>query len=351
MIDVMLLGTGAMIPLPGRPLSSALMRVDGELILFDCGEGTQTVWRSYRWGFKHLSAICLTHLHADHVAGIPGLLHTVANSGRTEPLAIYGPAGTAAVIAGLRVIAPSLPYPVIVHELQPGACVTLPADLTASVAAGFHSVPVLGYRVERARQPGFDAGRARALDVPVTLWSRLQRGETVTVDGRTVTPASVLGPPRPGIAFAFITDTRPVPDHVALAKGAQLLICEGTYGPSSYAEKAKRSLHMTFAEAATIAREAGAERLWLTHFGAGLTDPAEFLPDATATFPSTRVGQSGLMAELSFGKEIEETVLTGSADEMPGDNRQEPSVRRDAQHEAVPHRSDARSQSPSDVMR
>lgn len=315
MIDVMLLGTGAMVPLPGRPLSSVLVRADGELILFDCGEGTQTVWRRYGWGFKRLSAICLTHLHADHVAGIPGLLHTVANSGRTEPLAIYGPPGTAIVIAGLRVIAPFLPYQVIVHELQPGACARLPAELTATVSAGEHSVPVLAYRVERARQPGFEANRARALRVPVTLWSHLQQGETVTVDGRTVAPADVLGPPRPGVAFVFITDTRPVPAHVALAHGAQLLICEGTYGPSSYADKARENLHMTFAEAATIARDAGAGRLWLTHFGAGLTDPAEFLPEATAIFPATRIGQSGLMAELSFRKAIEETVLpAGPAD-------------------------------------
>lgn len=311
MIDVMLLGTGAMVPLPGRPLSSVLVRVDGDLLLFDCGEGTQTVWRRYGWGFKRLSAICLTHLHADHVAGIPGLLHTVANSGRIEPLAIYGPPGTAAVIAGLRVIAPYLPYPVTVHEVEPGDCVSLPAELTATVAAGEHSVPVLGWRVERARQPAFDAARARALGVPVSGWNRLQHGETVTVAGRTILPADVLGPPRAGVAFAFITDTRPVPAHVALARCVRLLICEGTYGPSSDADKARQNLHMTFAEAATIARDAGAGRLWLTHFGAGLTDPAEFVPEATAIFPPTRAGQSGLMAELSFRKEIEESVLPG----------------------------------------
>lgn len=309
MIDVMLLGTGAMVPLPGRPLSSLLMRADGALILFDCGEGTQTVWRSYGWGFKRLSAICLTHLHADHVAGLPGLFHTVANSGRTEPLTIYGPAGTATVVAGLRVIAPHLPYQIIVRELEPGAQVTLPAELTATVAAGEHSVPVLAYRVERARQPAFDARRARALDIPVTHWSRLQKGETVEVDRREITPAQVLGPPRPGIAFAFITDSRPVPAHAALAKGVQLLVCEGTYGPSSEAEKARQNRHMTFPEAATIARQAGAGRLWLTHFGAGLTDPQEHLAEATAIFPSTRIGQSGLMAELSFRRELEETVL------------------------------------------
>lgn len=313
MIDVMLLGTGAMIPLPGRPLSSVLVRAEGELIVFDCGEGTQTVWRVYGWGFKRLSAICLSHLHADHVAGIPGLLHTVANSGRTEPLVIYGPPGTAAVIAGLRVIAPHLPYAVIVRELTSGDRAHLPAGLSATVVAGHHRVPVLGYRVERARQPGFDAGRARSLNIPVSLWSRLQRGETVVVDGRAVEPADVLGPPRPGIAFAFITDTRPVPDHIDLASGVQLLICEGTYGPSSYAGKAKGSLHMTFGEAASIARDAGVARLWLTHFGAGMTDPAEFLPEATAIFPATRVGRSGLLAELSFRKEIEETVLSGGA--------------------------------------
>ncbi len=311
MIDVMLLGTGAMVPLPDRPLSSLLVRADGALVLFDCGEGTQTVWRLYGWGFKRLSAICLTHLHADHVAGLPGLFHTVANSGRTDPLTVYGPPGTANVVDGLRVIAPYLPYQVVVRELEPGARVALPANLTATVAAGEHSVPVLAYRVERARQPAFDARRARALDIPVTLWSRLQQGEVVAVDGREIASADVLGPPRPGVAFAFITDTRPVPAHVALAKDVQLLICEGTYGPASEAEKARQNRHMTFAEAATIAREAGAGRLWLTHFGAGLTDPQAHLAEATTIFPSTRIGRSGLMAELSFRKELDETVLPG----------------------------------------
>lgn len=311
MIDVMLLGTGAMVPLPDRPLSSMLVRADGALILFDCGEGTQTIWRSYGWGFKRLSAICLTHLHADHVAGLPGLFHTVANSGRSEPLTIFGPPGTAIVVAGLRVIAPYLPYEIIVQELEPGAQVDLPADLTATIAAGAHSVPVLAYRVERARQPAFDARRARALDIPVTLWSRLQKGEPVEVNGRAVAPVDVLGPPRAGIAFAFITDTRPVPAHVELARGVQLLVCEGTYGPASDAEKAAQNRHMTFAEAASIARDAGAGRLWLTHFGAGLTDPSAYLGEAAAIFPSTRIGQSGLMAELSFRKELDETVLPG----------------------------------------
>ena len=300
MIDVLLLGVGAMVPLPDRWLSSVLVRAGGSLILFDCGEGTQVIWRRFGWGFKRLAAICLTHQHADHVAGLPGLFHTVANSGRTEPLDIFGPQGIQAIVDGLRVIAPDLPYEVRVHELDDGDEFRLPDGLIGRVTVGNHRVRVLAYRVERPRAPVFEAERARNAGVPTHLWSDLQRGHPVTVDGRTVQPDVVLGPPRRGVAFAFVTDTRPVPGHAEVANSVDLLICEGTYGPSEKLATAIQNGHMTFAEAATIAREADAGELWLTHFGTGLTDPGEFLSEATAIFPRTRVGFTGLAASLTF---------------------------------------------------
>ena len=300
MIDVMLLGTGAMVPLPDRWLSSAMMRVGSSLVLLDCGEGTQVAMRQRHWGFRRLDAICLSHLHADHVAGVPGLLHTLANAGKTEPLAIYGPTGTIAVMEGLRTLAPVLPYDVIVRELGNGDAVEGPAGLRISVAEGVHRVPVIGYRFDRARAPRFDPERARALDVPVQRWSLLQRGERVTVDGREVVPADVVGEPRPGVSLGFITDSRPTDALRDLVCGVDLLINEATFGSDDDIDKAERRGHMTFREAATLARDAGAGHLWLTHFSAGMDDPEAWRDNASGVFPDVTVGYAGLAGTIAF---------------------------------------------------
>jgi ribonuclease Z len=300
MIDLLLLGTGAMLPLPDRWLSSLLLRCDGELILFDCGEGTQISWRRFTWGFRRVAAICLSHMHADHVAGLPGVLLSLANAGREEPVAIYGPVGTAAVVAGLRTIAPHLPFEVRLTELESGARFALPGGMAGSVLAGEHELPCLAYRVDLARGRRFDVDRARALGVPQVHWRTLQHGEPVTWPGGAATPEDVLGPPRPGLAVAYVTDTRPVPVLPAFLAGVDLLVCEGTYGDFADQPKAIERGHMTFREAATLARAAGAGALWLTHFSPALADPLAFLPEATAVFPATTIGFAGLTTTLSY---------------------------------------------------
>ncbi|MGI8485309.1 MAG: ribonuclease Z [Thermomicrobiales bacterium] len=300
MIDLLLLGTGGMVPLPHRWLSSLLIRSDGSLILFDCGEGTQIAWRQYHWGFKRLDAICLSHLHADHVAGLPGLFHTVANAGRTDPMHIYGPSGTEDAITGLRVIAPHLPYEIVVHELWDGEKFDLPAGLTGKVASGEHRVPVLGYRIERSRGPAFDRDRATQLGIPIGDWAPLQRGESIGLEGRVIGPEEVAGPPRKGVSFAFVTDTRPTANLRDLATGVDLMICEGTYGDTADEEKAILWGHMSFREAATLARDARVKALWLTHFGAGMTYPDAFADRARDVFPNTYIGRSGLQGQLAF---------------------------------------------------
>jgi ribonuclease Z len=300
MIDVLLLGNGAMMPLPQRWLSSVLLRVEGSLILLDCGEGTQIPWRQFKWGFKRLDAICLSHVHADHVAGLPGLFHTVANAGRTSPMHIYGPRGIAVVIAGLRVIAPYLPYEVIPHELDAGAEFTLPAGMRGQVAAGDHRVPVLAYRFDMLRKPGFQVKRAEALGIPQRFWGTLQQGESVSVAGVTIEPEDVMGPSRRGISLGFVTDTRPVPTIRDLVRGVDLLISEGTYGDDADAGKAVAHGHMTFREAATLARDAAAGTLWLTHFGAGMTDPGAWADNARSIFPNTTLGYTGLQCGITF---------------------------------------------------
>ena len=299
MLDVVLVGTSGTIPLPGRWLSAVLVRLGSELILFDCGEGTQISMRQIGWGFKALSAICLSHLHADHAAGLPGLLLTIGNAGRTEPLTILGPPGTEAAVVGLRVVAPYLPFVVRVSELAGGEARDWNgARLTCTPLR--HAVPCLGYRLDVPRQPRFDADAARRLGVPVPLWKQLQRGEAVNVDGRRVEPADVLGAARRGLRLAYVTDTRPTPELPGFLADADLLVCEGTYGDPADAENAVENRHLLFSEAAEIARVARARRLWLTHFSAKLTEPERYVEHARAVFPETTVGRDHLATTLGF---------------------------------------------------
>lgn len=309
MIDVMLLGTGAMTPLPGRWLSSALVRSEGSLVLLDCGEGTQVAMRERGWGFRRLDALCLSHLHADHVAGVPGLLHTVANAGRTSPLHIYGPAGTVDVIEGLRTIARDLPYEVRVRELASGDEIDGPGELRIRVAAGEHRVPVLGYRFGRSRAPKFDADRAREMGVPVKAWSVLQRGEDVEVAGRVFEPSMVIGEQRPGVALGFATDTRPTDTLRELISGVDLLIAEGTYGVDDDGDKAITHQHMTFRESAQLAAKAGVGHLWLTHFSASMLNPVDWRGNATDVFPHVTIGRAGLEGRLNFDTGYEEIQM------------------------------------------
>jgi ribonuclease Z len=305
-IDVCLLGTGGTMPLPGRWLSALLLRCGRDLILFDCGEGTQVTWKMRGWGFRWVGAICLSHLHADHVMGLPGVLLQLAHSERVEPVTIYGPRGVARTVAALRIVAPRLPYQVVVEELSGGEEFPLPGGLTASCLRVDHGPPCLAYRVDLARGRPFLPDAARALGVPLPLWRRLQHGEPVTWEDGSAQPDQVLGPSRPGLRVAYVTDTRPtgaLPNFVA---NADLLVSEGMYGPAEDADKAAENGHMTFAQAATIARMAGVRRLWLTHFSPSLENPRQYLREAQAVFPNTTVGQDGLTAALHFRDDPDE---------------------------------------------
>ena len=300
MIDICLLGTGGMMPMPNRWLSCALLRYGSTLTLFDCGEGTQVPWKSLGWGFRQLGAICLTHMHADHVAGLPGVLFMVAHAGRTEPLNIYGPIGTTYVIEGLRRIAADLPFPIHIHELKGGDRFALPGDLQGACTAASHGIPCLAYRVELARRPAFQADRAQQLGLPVQLWSRLQRGETLEFAGQTITPDQVLGEPRRGIACAFITDTRPTRDLSVLAQDVDLLICESMYDHPEDLPLAQANGHMLAEESAGIARDAGAHALVLTHFSPKINDPSGAERAARRVFANTRAAQDGMVITLEY---------------------------------------------------
>lgn len=300
MIDALLLGTGGMMPLPNRWLSSLLIRCGSEMTLFDCGEGTQVPMRESGWGFKRLSSIVLSHLHADHVMGMTGVLFSVGNAGRTDPLTIYGPPGTLQVAQALTIVVPGLPMDVMVHELEAGERLRLPGELDLTVGQANHRDRCFFYRVDRAREPRFDADRAKAADLPVQLWSKLQRGEAVEWQGQEYLGADFAGPPRRGVSLGFVTDSRPVPEMPGLLQGVDLLVCEGTYGDDADQEKAVQKTHMTFREAATIAKESNASELWLTHFSPSVDDPHAFLVNATAVFPNATIGYSGLETAIAF---------------------------------------------------
>jgi ribonuclease Z len=312
MIDLMVLGTGAMLPLPERPLSALQLRFNGSLVLFDCGEGTQVQMRRFHWGFRALSAICLSHLHADHVAGLPGLLHTVANAGRTEPLHIYGPPGTHVVVNGLRVIAAWLPFDVMVHEIADNDRFEIVPGLAAQVREGEHRVPCFGWRLNVDRAPAFDPVKAVALGIPRTLWSRLQQGNSVNVGERLVGPDEVLGELRKGVSFAFVTDTRPTEPIQQLVEDVDLLVCESTFGSDDDAEKAARRGHMTMGQACSLASRARAGALWLTHFGGTIERPEALTDPARSLFPPTTIGYPGLNGTLSFDRGYHEQPDPGS---------------------------------------
>lgn len=300
MIDICLLGTCGMMPLPNRWLSCVLLRCGSNLVLFDCGEGTQIPWKSLGWGFRQLGAICFSHMHADHVAGLPGVLFMVAHAGRTEPLTIYGPPGTTYVVEGLRRIAHDLPFPVEIQEMRGEQQFALPGGLHGSCAPAAHGIPCLAYRVELERRPAFQAEKAQALGLPVQFWSRLQKGETIEHNGQTVQPEQVLGPPRRGISMAFITDTRPTAALSAFARDVDLLICESMYDSPEDLPLARTNAHMLAEESAGIAKAASAHALVLTHFSPKINDPSQAEKAARRVFPATRAARDGMTITLDF---------------------------------------------------
>ncbi len=295
MIDIAFLGTGAMMPTAKRWLSSALMRIDSQLILLDCGEGTQIPWRSLGWGFKRLSLICFSHWHADHIAGLPGILHALAVADRTEPLTIIGPKGTRNIVSNLRELAPVLPYDVVCADLADGQH-WQQGNVGIDVCAGNHQVPVLVYRFSIARRPAFQVDIAEERGVPREAWSRLADG--VDVDGWQA--GEFQGPPRRGLSVGFMTDTRPTQAALTLLQGVDLLISEGTYGDDADEANAIQNKHLTFREAATFASEAGVQRLVLTHFSPKMETPEQYLPNAQSAFPATELADPGQPSTLNF---------------------------------------------------
>lgn len=284
--------------------ATALVR-DGETMLFDCGEGTQR--QMMRWGVSfNLGDVFFTHFHADHFLGLIGLLRTLGLQGRTEPMRLWGPRGARRLLRqAVELGVERVPFEIDIRELKPGDRVERRAYEILAFETE-HNRHSLGFAVvEQQRLGRFSPERARALGVPEgPLWGRIHRGETVTLaDGRAVGPHEIVGDPRPGRKVVLSGDTRPVKSVIDAAHGADLLIHEATFGDEE-AERAKETAHSTAAEAARVAREAGARKLVLHHLSARYSrDPRTLLEQACAIFPETVVAKDGMVIDVPYGDE------------------------------------------------
>ena len=300
MLDLCLLGTGGMMPLPYRWLTSLMLRYNGSSLLIDCGEGTQIAIREKGWSFRPIDIICITHFHGDHISGLPGILLAMSNSDRTEPLTMIGPKGLERVVKALRVIAPELPFEIKFIELtEPQQQICLHGYVIDAFKVN-HRVTCYGYSISIERAGMFEVDKAKQNDVPMRFWSRLQKGETIESDGRVYFPELVLGPARKGLKVTYTTDTRPTDSIVRNAKDSDLFICEGMYGEKGDVNNAVKYKHMTFEEAGRLAKQAGVKELWLTHYSPALNRPEQYIEDVRQIFQNSYPGKDKKSLKLNF---------------------------------------------------
>ena len=302
-LEVFVLGTGGMMPLPGRFLTSVLVRREGDLILFDCGEATQIALRRLALRWKKISVIFISHIHADHVTGLPGILMLSSQVDRNDPLVIVGPPKIGEYVeANRRILEMYINYEIRFIVLGEAGRAYQGEGYEVRAFPLKHSKPCMGYVLEEDRRPGeFYPEKAAALGVPRgPLWSKLQNGiEVVIDDGRTVHPGEVMGEKRRGRKFAFITDTLPVPGVSRHVAESDLLICEAMF-TESLAESAREKKHLTARQAARIAREAGVGRLGLIHYSPRYTkrELQALLEEAEKEFENSFLTRDGQIIDL-----------------------------------------------------
>ena len=277
-----------------------MTRFNGSGLRIDCGEGTQVAVKEKGGSFKPIDVICFTHYHGDHISGLPGLLLTMGNADRREPLTLIGPKGLERVVGSLRVIAPELPFPIVYREIEGAEQTFVMNGYRLKAFRVNHNVLCYGYTLEIDRAGKFDAAKAKAQNIPLPYWSRLQNGETIESEEGVFTPDMVLGPPRKGLKLTYTTDTRPTESIRRNAEKADLFICEGMYGEKEKAAKAAEYKHMTFYEAAQIAADAQVGEMWLTHYSPSLTRPEPYMDEVRRIFPAAKAGKDGMSTELMF---------------------------------------------------
>lgn len=300
MLELCLLGTGGMMPLPRRWLTALMTRYNGSSLLIDCGEGTQIAIKEKGWSFNPIDVICITHFHADHISGLPGILLTMGNADRTEPITIIGPKGLERVVNALRVIAPELPFEIRFKELTENCEIININGYEITAFRVNHAVTCYGYSIKIRRNGKFDVSRAKEQEIPMKYWNRLQKGETIEDEGRVYTPDMVMGEERKGIKVTYCTDTRPVQSIIDNAAGSDLFICEGMYGEPDKESKARENKHMTFKEAAGIAAAAEVKEMWLTHYSPSLIKPEEYLDSIKSIYKNVKAARDGYSQTFMF---------------------------------------------------
>ncbi|WP_206457928.1 ribonuclease Z [Anaerovorax sp. IOR16] len=300
MIDVYLPGTGGMIPQKNRWLSCCWIEHQGQAILIDCGEGTQIALKECGCKISRLNMLLITHFHADHIAGLPGLLLTLGNNGKTTPLIIVGPVGLKKVFDALTVIAPVIPYPIETIEIRNDEIEKLKmGEMEISYVSLKHSIDCYGYSITLRRKPRFNPEKAHKLCIPEQYFKRLHAGNIVQLDdGRVVTPKMVLDGERDPIKVCYCTDTRPIDAMIEFAKGADLLICEGMYGKMCMQNKLEEKGHMLFSESARVAEKACVKELWLTHYSPALIKPQDYSDSVKKIFKNSVVAYDGIHLTL-----------------------------------------------------
>lgn len=304
-MEAFVLGCGGMMPLPYRHLTSVLLRRDGDLFLFDCGEGTQVSLKRLNLKWKKIDAIFISHTHADHVTGLPGIMMLNSQVERTEPLYIYGPPKVAEYVESSRkVLDMYINYPVIVKEIT-APCVVHEGDGFYVRAFSLqHTKTCVGYTLEELDRPGeFNPDKALELGVPRgPLWGRLQRGEAVQGEnGSVVNPDDVMGKSRSGRKFSFVTDTMYLPSIADEVRGSDLLICEGMFDDSC-ADQAKEKKHMTSRQSATIARDANVRRMAMIHYSPRYTDRElpVLLEQAREVWPQAELTRDRMIFDIPY---------------------------------------------------
>ncbi|MBE6829084.1 MAG: ribonuclease Z [Ruminococcaceae bacterium] len=299
MVEVCLPGTGGVLPLENRWTASCWVEFQGTAVLIDCGEGTQIALKKADCRLSRLSLLLITHFHADHIAGLPGLLLTLGNYGKKTPLTIAGPVGLEQIVTSLMTIAPNLPYPVVLNELDEEAQDFELFGIHFASMYLQHGVPCLGYRMTFKRKPIFNPNKAKELGVPLYHYKTLHAGQSVVLDnGSLIVPSMVLDGERPPISICYCTDTQSVEEISRFAHDADLFICEGMYGENAQSEKMWKKGHMVFSDSAGLAKSAEVKQLWLTHFSPAMKYPERYLDAARCIFRYTEVGYDGIRTTL-----------------------------------------------------
>ncbi|MDR0943020.1 MAG: ribonuclease Z [Ruminococcus sp.] len=309
MLDVILAGTGGMMPLPNRFLTSLFVEIEGRAILIDCGEGTQVALKRVDCKLSRIKMLLITHFHADHISGLPGLLLSLGNAGKTDSLIIAGPRGLRRIVESLTVICPGLPFALDIRELdtrEPSSFDWTDGEnhantphFTITSLPMRHRIPCLGYFLELKRPPVFNPEKAKNLDIPLKFYRVLHSGTSVTLDdGRVITTEMVTDGSRKPVKISYCTDSAPFASIADFAYESDLFVCEGMYADDAMRDSMEDKRHMLFSDAARLAKQANVKELWLTHFSPAEINPKAGLQSVRRIFENTVIPTDGYHKEL-----------------------------------------------------